>query len=362
MSPVRRRHSRLRWAWSAYPASMASPAMPSAPRRPVAVAPAWASARNPWNRNVRWRTLGPTPTACRQRRRSWLVERARWPGQGVDVHRVPGHQCLHGRADQRIRADARRNCCRRSACRKGAPARASRSGHRLDEAVHRTAPELAQAQPLVHQVVEHRRKGWRGPGMETHAHDGGVRRDDLDLRTGQRTDQLGMAADRKVDLDAARGQVPLHVCRRTGALDPDRPHHAGQSRQRRTLDVGLHCGHPRTGARASQGPRSRGLRPNRDHVVHRSIVDSRRHQTPPVPLPVLVVGGGPAGVVAALELARRSVGVRIVDQAARRAADAAQGAPGCCTGRERRPVGSASVGCSSSATPCMLSRRRAGRS
>jgi 2-polyprenyl-6-methoxyphenol hydroxylase-like FAD-dependent oxidoreductase len=36
-----------------------------------------------------------------------------------------------------------------------------------------------------------------------------------------------------------------------------------------------------------------------------------------VQLPVLVVGGGPAGVVAALELARRSVRVRIVDQAAR---------------------------------------------
>jgi hypothetical protein len=54
----------------------------------------------------------------------------------------------------------------------------------------------------------------------------------------------------------------------------------------------------------------------RDLVVNRSTVDGYRHQTPPVRLPVLVVGGGPAGVVAALELARRSVHVRIVDQAA----------------------------------------------
>jgi 2-polyprenyl-6-methoxyphenol hydroxylase-like FAD-dependent oxidoreductase len=56
-------------------------------------------------------------------------------------------------------------------------------------------------------------------------------------------------------------------------------------------------------------------------------VDSRRHQTPPVPLPVLVVGGGPAGVVAALELARRSVGVRIVDQGSDGAVAQLSGAP-----------------------------------
>jgi hypothetical protein len=36
-------------------------------------------------------------------------------------------------------------------------------GHRLHEAVHRTSPQVRQAQALVHQVVEHRRKGRRGP-------------------------------------------------------------------------------------------------------------------------------------------------------------------------------------------------------
>jgi hypothetical protein len=36
--------------------------------------------------------------------------------------------------------------------------------------------------------------------------------------------------------------------RLAGALDPDRPHHPRQSRQRRTLNVRLHHGHPRTEA------------------------------------------------------------------------------------------------------------------
>jgi hypothetical protein len=97
-------------------------------------------------------------------------------------------------------------------------------GHRLYEAVHHTSPQLRQTQALVHQVVEHGRK--RGPGSEPHTHDGGVRRNDLDLRTGQlapspagtRTirrpafgptpspaDQLGPATDREVDLDPTRG-------------------------------------------------------------------------------------------------------------------------------------------------------------
>jgi hypothetical protein len=40
---------------------------------------------------------------------------------------------------------------------------------------------------------------------------------------GQRTNQLRVATDRKMDLDPARGQVPLHVRRLAGALDPDRP-------------------------------------------------------------------------------------------------------------------------------------------
>lgn len=57
-----------------------------------------------------------------------------------------------------------------------------------------------------------------------------------------------MAADRKVDLDPAGGQVPLHVRRLTGALDPDGPHHPGQSRQRRALNVRLRYGHPRAEA------------------------------------------------------------------------------------------------------------------
>jgi len=71
-------------------------------------------------------------------------------------------------------------------------------------------------------------------------------RGECQVRTGQRTNQLGMVTDRKVDLDAARGQVPLHVRRLTGALDPDCPHHPRQSRPRQTLNVRLHYGHPRT--------------------------------------------------------------------------------------------------------------------
>ena len=247
MRPVRRRHSRLRCAWSAYPASIASPAMPSAPRRPVAMAPAWASARNPWNRNVRWRTLGLIPDCVQAAAAQLARGECQVGGQGVDVDRVPGHQRLHGFAHQRIHASRTSKLLQEVGLQEHErPLGCPGPGHRLHEAVPRTSPQVRQAQALVHQVVEHRRKGRRGPRMEPHTHDGGVRRNDLDLRTGQRTNQLGMAADRKVDLDTARGQVPLHVRRLTGALDPDCPHHARQSRQRRTLNVRLHYGHPRT--------------------------------------------------------------------------------------------------------------------
>lgn len=172
-------------------------------------------------------------------------------GQGVDVDRVPRHQRPHGFAYQRIHVRRTSELSQEA----GLQARERPLGclglsHRLHEVVCRTPPQLRQAQALVYQVVEHRRQGRRGPRVKPHAHDGGVRRDDLDLRTGQRTDQLGTAADRKVDLDPARRQVSLHVRRRTDALDPDRPHHARQPRQRRTLNVRAHCGHPGTEASA----------------------------------------------------------------------------------------------------------------
>ncbi len=197
------------------------------------------------NRNVRWRTLGLTPTACRQRRRSWLAERARWVASVSMLTGCQGISAFTASRTSGSRRTALRKPCRRWACkamsaRWGAPG----PGHRLLEAVHRTSPQLRQAQALVHQVVEHRRKGRRGPWLEPHTHDGGVRRNDFNLRTGQRTNQLGMATDRKVDLEPARGQVALHVRRLTGALDPDCPHHPRQSRYRRTLNVRLHYGHP----------------------------------------------------------------------------------------------------------------------
>jgi hypothetical protein len=162
-------------------------------------------------------------------------------GQGVDVDRVPGHQRLHGFAHQRIHPDRISKLLQEVGLQEHErPLGRPGLGHRLHEAVRRASPQLRQAQALVHQVVEHRRKGRRGPWLEPHTHDGGVRRNDLNLRTGQRTNQLGTATDRKMDLDPARGQVTLHVRRLTGALDPDCPHHARQSRQRRTLNVRLH--------------------------------------------------------------------------------------------------------------------------
>ena len=159
-------------------------------------------------------------------------------GQGADVDRVPGHQRVHGFAHQRIHANRTSKLLQEVSLQEPErPLGHPGPGNRLHEAVHRTSPQLRQAQALVDQVVEHRRNGRRGPRLEPHTHDGGVRRNDLDLRTGQRTDQLGTATDGEVDLDPARGQVPLHVRRLTGALDPDRPHHPRQRRQRRTLDV-----------------------------------------------------------------------------------------------------------------------------
>jgi hypothetical protein len=115
-------------------------------------------------------------------------------GQGVDVDRVPGHQRLHGFAHERIHADRTSKPMQEvdlqePECPLGRPG----PGHHLHEAVHRTTPQLRQARALVHQVVEHRQKGRRGPWLEPHTHDRGVRRNDLDLRTGQRTNQLGMA-------------------------------------------------------------------------------------------------------------------------------------------------------------------------
>jgi hypothetical protein len=185
-------------------------------------------------------------------------------GQGVDVDRVPGHQRLHCFANQRIRTSK----LPQEVGLQDHERPLGRAGHRLHEAVRRTSPQLRQAQTLVHQVVEHRRKGWRGPWLEPHTHDGGVCRNDLDLRTGQRTKELGLATDRKVDLDSARGQVPLHVRRLTGALDPDCPHHPRQSRNRRPLNVRRHAIILAPKRRNSRGTPGRDRPDDRRQSIH----------------------------------------------------------------------------------------------
>jgi hypothetical protein len=46
-----------------------------------------------------------------------------------------------------------------------------------------------------------------------------------------------------VQLDAARGQITLHIRLRPGALNPDRTHPPSQGQQRDPLDIRLHLIH-----------------------------------------------------------------------------------------------------------------------
>jgi hypothetical protein len=156
---------------------------------------------------------------------------------------------------------ALRNSCTRWACknmsaRSGVPARAIASTRRSAELLHSSA----------------RPRRWSTKSSSTVGRGGAVpgwnRTPTIVVYAGMTSisgpvsgpTSWGMATDRKVDLDPARGQVPLHIRRLTGALDPDCPHHPRQSRQRRTLNVRLHHRHPRTEA------------PDRDHCPARSGV------------------------------------------------------------------------------------------
>ncbi len=86
-------------------------------------------------------------------------------GEGADVDRVPGHQHLHGFAHQRIEVRRASELLQEVGLQEGErPLGRPRLSHRLDEAVNQTSPELDQANPLIHQVVEHRWKRRRGPG------------------------------------------------------------------------------------------------------------------------------------------------------------------------------------------------------
>jgi hypothetical protein len=178
-------------------------------------------------------------------------------GDGLDVDGVPGHQRVHGSTHQRI--DVRRapelqqemgledlQC----------PLRRLGHGERLHDAFDRPAPQLRQHRPLVDKVVKHRRQWRRGSRVEPHPHNGGARRDDLHFVPGQRPKQVRPTADREVELDSTGRQVPLHVGRVTGALDPDRAHHPRQRRQRQLLDIGVHGQHRDTRTRAEERNRT----------------------------------------------------------------------------------------------------------
>src|SRR5690606_496278 len=109
--------------------------------------------------------------------------------------------------------------------------------HRRHEAVDQPSPQVREIYLLVEQLAGDGRQWGRGSRLKSDAHDGRAWWDDVDLRAGERADQLWPPADGAVDLDSAGRQVPLHVRICAGAVDPDSPHDAGQSRYGRTFHV-----------------------------------------------------------------------------------------------------------------------------
>src|SRR5690606_24476484 len=81
------------------------------------------------------------------------------------------------------------------------------------------------------------RRWGRGSRLKPAAHDGRAGGVEVELRAGEGADQRWPPADGAVDLDPAGRQVPLHVRICAGAVDPDSPHDARQSRYGRTFHV-----------------------------------------------------------------------------------------------------------------------------
>jgi hypothetical protein len=239
--PVRRRHSRLRCAWSAYPTSTASPAVPSR-TTPAAGRGAGLSQREKSLKSQRpLKNLRTHPHRVQAASTQLARGERQLAGQAVDVDRLPGHQRPYGFGHQPIHAGRTPKLLQQVDLQEHQrPLGRPGQRHRLDQAIRRTPPQLRQPQPLIHQIVQHRRKRRGRPRMEPHTHDRGVRRDDLDLRPGQRPDQLRPPTNRKVNLNPTRRQMPLQVRRSTRPLHPDRADHRRQPSQRRPLNVGLH--------------------------------------------------------------------------------------------------------------------------
>nr|WP_235716161.1 hypothetical protein [Amycolatopsis sp. ATCC 39116] len=175
----------------------------------------------------------------------------------------------------------------------------------LHQPAGRGAPQSGEVQALVDEVAQ--RSGQRrcGSRPEPHPDERGAGRDDLDVRTGERAEQLRAAAEREVDLDPAGGQVPLHVRRVAGALDPDRAHHSGQRRQRRPLDVRLPHGHLRSQPRGRERRQGTALEARSSRSGHRTGRDDRTDQVPGR-FPVGMVIGV---VVADVPLFRNSIAI-----------------------------------------------------
>ncbi len=161
-------------------------------------------------------------------------------GEGADLDGLPRHQSSYRLSYQRIGMTCASEGLQEMTLEETERClRPRRGGHLLAESLGSAAPQLIEAQPLIHEIVENRRERRRRPRVEPHPNEGCVRGDDLDIRASQWADQLRPATDRKMQFDTTGGQVPLNVRRRACALNPDGAHRADQLGDGRALDVAL---------------------------------------------------------------------------------------------------------------------------
>jgi hypothetical protein len=161
-------------------------------------------------------------------------------GEGADLDPVPRHQSSYRLSHQRIgMTRAPEGHQEMSLEETERCLRPGRGGHRLAESFGSAAPQLLEAHPLIHEIVEDRRERRRRPRVEPHSHECRMRGDDLDIRASQWADQLWPATDREVEFNTTGGQMPLNVRRPACALNPDGAHCTDQLGDGRTLDVGM---------------------------------------------------------------------------------------------------------------------------
>lgn len=133
-------------------------------------------------------------------------------GQRAHLDGVPRHESPHRLLHQRVRTTrARQNLHKLGLDTSKRRLRTRRDGRRVAKTPSRTTPHGLQAHPLIHQVIEYLRDRRRPTRVEPQAYHRRVRGDDLDVGASQRTEELWLAPDRKVELDTPGRQVPLNV-------------------------------------------------------------------------------------------------------------------------------------------------------